>query len=162
FNWEEIVRGGYGYVGVSTQRSGVDTLKSADAERYSTLQHPGDEYSYDIYAQAGAVIGWPGAVDPMGGHPVPRLIAYRQSPSPMRRITWVNAVRPVTHVFDGVIVHSRAGWGAPVGTESDSLLGNGKPVRVRLDSDARVLQFFTESEVFLALGPAFAARQPDS
>jgi hypothetical protein len=162
FNAEEILRGGYGYVGVSVQQSGVDMLKSADPERYGALQHPGDEYSYDIYAQAAAAIGWPGDVEPMGGFEVRRLIGYGESQSAMRMITFVNAVQPLTHVFDGIIIHSRAGWGAPIGTESHSLLGDGKPVRVRLDSDAKVLQFFTESEVFLALGPAYAARQPDS
>lgn len=162
FASEELLRGGYGYVAVSVQQAGVDALKLADAERYGALVHPGDLYCYDIYAQAGAAIGWPGDVDPMGGLPVKRLIAYGESQSAMRMITYVNAVQPLTHVYDGVIIHSRAGWGAPVGDEGNSLLGNGMPVRVRDDSDARVLQFFTESELFLPLGPAFAARQPDT
>ena len=28
-------------------------LKHADPERYGTLVHPGDSYSYDMYRQAG-------------------------------------------------------------------------------------------------------------
>jgi hypothetical protein len=160
--FEELLRGGYAWVGVSVQQSGVDLLKTADSERYASLQHPGDPYCYDIFAQAGAAIGWPGEVDPMQDLKVERLIAYGESQSAMRMITFVNAVQPLSHVFDGVIIHSRAGWGAPIGTEGNGLLGNGKPVRVREDSDARVLQFFTESELFLQLGPAYAARQPDS
>ncbi|MFT3924196.1 MAG: alpha/beta hydrolase domain-containing protein [Myxococcales bacterium] len=159
---EELLRGGYAWVGVSVQQSGVDALKSTDSERYAELKHPGDTYCYSIYAQAGAAIGWPGDVDAMGGFPVERLIAYGESQSAMRMITHVNAVQPLTHVFDGVVIHSRAGWGAPIGSEGNGLLGNGMPVRVRTDSDARVLQFFTESEIFLSLGPAYAARQPDS
>lgn len=160
--WEELLRRGYGYVGVSAQKVGVDALKNADLVRYGSLNHPGDAYCYDIFSQAGAVVGWPSQIDPMRGLPVRRLVAYGESQSAMRMITYVNAVQPLSHVFDGVIIHSRAGWGAPVGTESDGFLGNGKPVHVRDDTDAHVLQFFTESEIFLSLGPAYAARQPDS
>jgi hypothetical protein len=40
---EELLRGGYGYVGVSAQQVGVDALKSTDDSRYGTLNHPGDE-----------------------------------------------------------------------------------------------------------------------
>jgi hypothetical protein len=160
--FEELMRGGYGYVGVSVQQSGVDALKAADGERYGTLLHPGDTYCYDIFAQAGAAVGWPEGVDPMGGLKVERVLAYGESQSAMRMITHVNAIQPLTHVYDGVIIHSRAGWGAPIGSEGNGLLGNGMPVRVREDSDTLVLQFFTESELFLSLGPAFAARQADS
>jgi hypothetical protein len=77
-------------------------------------------------------------------------------------ITFANAVHPQTDVFDGFIIHSRAGWGAPIGIESDGLFGDGTPVRVRTDLAVPVLQIFSESEVFFSLGPAFAARQPDS
>jgi hypothetical protein len=159
---EELLRGGYGYVGVSVQSAGVDALKSSDAERYGTLTHPGDAYAYDIYAQAGAAIGWPRGVDPLGGLHAARLIAYGESQSAMRMITFVNAVHPLAGIFDAFIVHSRGGWGAAVGTESDSLLGDGTPVHVREDLSVPVLQFFTESEVVLPLGPTYASRQPDS
>jgi hypothetical protein len=161
FAWEELLRSGFAYVGVSVQQVGVNALKS-DAARYGTLSHPGDAYAYDIYAQAGAAIGWPGELDALRGLKAERLIAYGQSQSAMRMITYANAVQPLTRSFDGIIIHSRAGWGAAVGTESDALLGNGKPVRVREDINAKVLQLFTESELFLLLGPSFAARQPDT
>ena len=162
FAREELLRGGYAYVGVSVQRAGVDALKAGSRDRYGALSHPGDTYGYDIFAQAGAAIGWPGEIDPLRGLRVERLLAYGESQSAMRMITYVNAIHPLTSVYDGVVIHSRAGWGAPIGSEGDGLLGNGKPVRVREDSTARVLQFFTESELFLALGPSFAARQPDT
>lgn len=162
FAWEELLRSGFAYVGVSVQQSGVNVLKSTDAARYGTLSHPGDTYGYDIYAQAGAAIGWPGEIDALHGLKAERLIAYGQSQSAMRMITYANAVQPLTPAFDGIIIHSRASWGAAVGSESDALLGNGKPVRVREDINAKVLQIFTESELFLLLGPSFAARQPDT
>ncbi len=59
----EIVRDGYAYVGVSAQKVGVDggqtitgidmSLKTQNAERYSSLHHPGDAYAYDIFSQVG-------------------------------------------------------------------------------------------------------------
>ena len=57
----ELVREGFVWVGVSAQKVGVDALKSADptrgdAVRYANLSHPGDNYSYDIFRQAGQAI----------------------------------------------------------------------------------------------------------
>lgn len=162
FAWEELLRGGYVYVGVSAQQTGVDALKSDDATRYGVLEHPGDAYCYDIFAQAAAAIAWPGELNPLDGLRPEHFVAYGQSQSAMRMITYVNAIEPMHALFDGAIIHSRAGWGAPVGTESDGFLGNGMPVHVREDVKLRVLQFFTETEVFFPLGGMYAARQPDT
>ena len=62
----EMVREGYAYVAVSAQKVGVraDTtitgidmsLKKQDPERYSSLSHPGDDYSFDIFSQVGRLI----------------------------------------------------------------------------------------------------------
>jgi hypothetical protein len=49
-----------------------------------------DRNAYDIYAQAGAAIGWPGAIDALGGLKVARMFAYGESQS-----------APLAHVFDG-------------------------------------------------------------
>ncbi len=176
YAWDELLRGGYAYVGVSVQMAGISGANPAarlrtngpmpltkwDPERYGSLHHPGDLYCYDIFTQAGRAISRPGEVDPMQGLNVERLIAYGQSQSAMRMITYVNALHPLANVFDGFFIQSRAGWGAAIGTEGDPLRGNGNPVRVRADIDARVLQFCTESELFLPIGPFFAARQPDN
>lgn len=161
YGWEELLRGGYAYVGVSVQAAGVNALKRTQSARYKALNHPGDLYGYDIFAQAGAAIGWPGEVDPLRGLHAERLIAYGQSQSAMRMITYVNAIQPITSVYDGLIVHSRARWGAPIGKESNALLGNGKVVRVRTDINARIMQLWTESEIFQAFA-AYKARQPDN
>jgi hypothetical protein len=162
FSWEELLRGGYGYVAVSVQQTGVDALLGTDPVRYGRLAHPGDAYAYSIYAQAGAAIGWPGDVDPMGGLPVERLVGYGHAQSALRIITFINAVHPLTSVYDGYIIHGRGGWGAPVGVESDGILGDGTPVQVRGDLEVPVLQFHTESELFFPLGGTYHARQPDT
>ena len=51
-----FLRRGYGYVGVSAQKQGVDgstsSLVASDPVRYSSLHHPGDQFADDIYTQA--------------------------------------------------------------------------------------------------------------
>ena len=53
---EEIERSGYAWVGIGAQASGVNAprtgLKAWDTARYSSLVHPGDAFSYDIFTQA--------------------------------------------------------------------------------------------------------------
>src|SRR5437868_15515919 len=53
---EEIERRGYAWVGIGAQASGVNAprtgLKAWDPERYGSLVHPGDAFSYDIFSQA--------------------------------------------------------------------------------------------------------------
>jgi len=70
---EEIVRAGDAWVGVSAQRIGVEGgpvlvkvsqvpgaeqqgkgLKAIDPARYSSLQHPGDGYAFDIFTRSPA------------------------------------------------------------------------------------------------------------
>ena len=60
----ELIRSGAAWVGVSAQTVGIVgggnalgaalALKNADPERYAALSHPGDDYSYDMYSQAGS------------------------------------------------------------------------------------------------------------
>ncbi len=67
---------GYAFALVSAEEGGVcdlrDTgctatsLKGADPERYGTLNHPGDLYSYDIFNQALQAIKHPRGVAPLG------------------------------------------------------------------------------------------------
>ena len=78
---EYLMKKGYGYVGVSAQLVGVccgpASLKTWDPQRYGSLLHPGDDFSYDIFSQAiealrdpahnGTTILAPQRVDPMSG-----------------------------------------------------------------------------------------------
>ncbi len=105
---------GYAWVGVSAQKIGVDGvagpdaagLKQWDPDRYGELNHPGDDYSYDIFADAGRVVG-PArgklAVDPMAGLKVERLIAAGASQSASRLRGYINALHPLDQVFSGYI-----------------------------------------------------------
>ena len=52
----ELTRRGYAWIGVSAQERGVDTLKSNSEERYYSLTHPGDSFSYSIFSQVAQLI----------------------------------------------------------------------------------------------------------
>src|ERR1700733_3658034 len=52
----ELIRDGFAWVGVSAQQGGVNAAKTTDPAEYSSLSHPGDSFSYDIYSQAGQVV----------------------------------------------------------------------------------------------------------
>jgi hypothetical protein len=170
----DIVRDGYAWVGVSAQAVGITSdggsqfgdaalgLKAWDPERYGTLDHPGDAYSYDIFSQAGAAVRAADGLLPTG-FDVHHVIADGESQSAFRMLTYVNAVHPVADVYDGFLIHSRNGTGAPLG---DGMVGGvPAPARVRTDLDARVLQFETEGDLFgLGKDPGTdfpSARQPD-
>ena len=61
----ELMRQGYIWVGISAQTVGVQggllALKSIDPTRYGALNHPGDDYSYDMFSQAArALVGTEG------------------------------------------------------------------------------------------------------
>jgi Alpha/beta hydrolase domain len=74
-------------------------------------------------------------------------------------VTYVDAVHPVARIYDGFLIHSRGGGGAPL-VDSPSILGEGV-ARIRDDLDVPVLQFLTETDLFGVLG-FHRARQDDS
>ena len=142
----ELIREGFAWVGVSAQRVGVNALQSTapptgDAARYAGLSHPGDDYSYDIFSQAGQAIR-ANAPTMLGGLKPEHLIAIGESQSAGRLVTYIDAVHPLVHVYDGFLVHSRMA---------------GPPIRDDVGVPVLVLQ--TETDVSFSGG---TARQPDT
>jgi hypothetical protein len=96
---EYLMRNGVGFVGVSAQQVGVccghGSLTMWDRERYGSLSHPGDDFSWDIFSQATQALREPGqnggaAADPMGGLKLAKLVATGGSQSASRLTTFVN------------------------------------------------------------------------
>lgn len=182
----ELLRRGYAYVAVSAQKVGIEgggfaimaglpALKQADPARYGTLHHPGDAYSYDIFAQIGHLLRTPAAKQMLGPMKPQRLIAMGESQSAGRLATYVDAIEPVAHAYDGIIVHSRGAGGAPMG---DLVMSMPKPgpdgkmppfpksmmqtAKLRTDGREKLMEIITETDL-LALGGGFLdARQPDN
>ena len=169
FAHDELVRDGFAYVGVSVQKAGIyggggipgialSPLKVQDPVRYGPLVHPGDDYSYSIFSQAGALLRHhsPTGIDPLGGLHVRRLIADGESQSAFRMVTYANAIQPRDRVFDAFLIHSRGAGAAGINgaTLSPSV------AHIRSDLRQPVLQFQTETDLF-GLG-FYPARQPDT
>ncbi|MGH2756801.1 MAG: alpha/beta hydrolase domain-containing protein [Actinomycetota bacterium] len=101
---EVIMERGYVYVAVAAQRLGVEisplALKQWDPVRYGSLLHPGDDYSYDIFSQAGEAVldnKVLGGLRPC----VEYRLAMGASQSATRLKTYINEVQKKAQVYDG-------------------------------------------------------------
>lgn len=180
---DELLRGGYAWVGVSAQRIGIEGgpvaveapgaeltgagqgLRTFDAERYGELRHPGDAFSYDLFTQVGRALRAPGDPSPLGDLDVQRLLAVGESQSAFALTTYANGVQPLTEAYDGFLIHSRGGAAAPLGEPDAGIdisgtLG-GAPTRIRTDLSVPTMIVQTETEVLGLLG-YLPARQDDT
>jgi alpha/beta hydrolase family protein len=166
----ELIREGFAWVGVSAQLQGVNQLKCAtnappsaacpapgDPGRYGGLMHPGDSYSYDIFSQAGQAIRDHSA-QILGGLTPQKLIAAGESQSAGRMVTYIDAVQPITHVYDGFLVHSRGAAGAALSQSPQTPMNTPSPTFIRTDLGVPVFTFQTESDV----AGGFTARQDNT
>ncbi len=167
----ELIREGAAWVGVSAQLVGVNQLKCpvtipappcfvapGDPVRYASLSHPGDSYSYDIFSQAGQAIRDNSSVI-LGGLTPTKLLAAGESQSAGRMVTYIDAVHPLVHVYDGFLVHSRGARGAALSQSPLASVPAPSPFQlIRDDLDVPVFVFQTESDV----ATGFLARQPDT
>jgi hypothetical protein len=172
-----VQRTGAVWVGVSAQRVGIEgggnplgaflALKTANADRYGTLVHPGDDYSYDLYGQIGAAVRR-NADELLGGITPDVVIAMGESQSAFRLTTYLNALAPRQDVFDAYLVHSRGSRAVALATpepdaaEPGSDVPGPDPARIRTDLIRPVLTLSAETDVVgAALGYRRAA-QPDT
>lgn len=153
---EELLRGGYAWVGVSAQKVGVDTLKRTNVGRYGSLVHPGDAYSYDIFTQAAQLVMPGGARKALDGLAPTNMIAVGESQSAMRLVTYLNAVNPLRHLFDGYLVFSRLAAVAPL---NDTAVMPAHAV-IRTDTPEPVIDIQTEGD--LVVFRTHTVRQADS
>ena len=155
----EVERSGYAWVGVSAQLVGVANLRSGDPARYASLQHPGDAYALDIFSQVGRALRR-GDVPPVRALHPRRYLAVGQSQSAFALTTYINAIQPTAHVFDGFFVHSRGGGALRLDGISVANSFSAGAVRFRTDTEVPVLVFETETDE--QIGNYAGARQPDT
>jgi hypothetical protein len=143
----ELVREGFAWVGVSAQQVGVDAAKSGDPAQYSSLSHPGDSFSYDIFSQAGQAVRDHASEILAGLHPH-RLIAAGESQSAGRLMTYIDGVQPIANVYNGFLVHSQFGTGAPLSQAPQAASSAPSPTTIRSDLHVPVFEFETETDVY--------------
>jgi hypothetical protein len=135
-------------------------LKHADPDRYGSLVHPGDSYSYDIYRQAGQAVR-ADADQLLGGLKPKHVIAAGESQSAFRMTTYIDAIEPISKgVYDGYLVYSRGDDGAALSQDPQPSITTPSPTLIRKDLTVPVMTFTTETDL-IALG-YLPARQPDS
>jgi len=180
----ELIRDGFAWVGVSAQAIGVNQLRNCaiggpvtpacpgpgDPARYASLSHPGDSYSYDIFSQAGQTVRAQSGLI-LGGLTPRKIIAAGESQSASRLVTYINAIQPRDHVYDGFLVHSRSGTGSVLSqppetpappappTPPDPKIATPFGTMIRNDLDVPVFVFETETDVF---NSNTTDRQPDT
>jgi hypothetical protein len=174
----EVLESGCAYVAVSAQRAGVHGmgehpmgLVSWDRLRYGALSIPSDDYSFDIFTQAGRAVAADRShlpVDPLGGLEVRHLVAIGGSQSASRLSAYINAVQPQAQVFDAFLPFLYFGGGSPleVGEEvfnpaAGRLERSSLPMvpcLIRDDIDALVMIVNSEVEAI----SCYSVRQPDT
>lgn len=177
---EEITRQGHVWVGVSAQLIGIEGgpvlvttpagegiagvgLKKLDPDRYASLSHPGDGFSFDIFTQVARALRNGG---PALGQMVPqRLVAAGESQSAFAMVTYYNGVQPLTQAFDGFLMHSRGAGSLPLVAPGEyafltDALGAGA-ARIRPDVEAPVMNIQAENDTTGILN-SIIVRQPDS
>ncbi len=167
FTHNQILRAGSAWVGVSAQLDGIVgggnplgammALKNVDPVRYGPLDHPGDDFSYDIFSQAGAAV-WFAADAVLGGMEPEVVLAMGESQSAFRLTTYVNGVAPLVDVYDGYLVHSRGASGAPLGAGVFAP----DPTFSRTDLEVPVLVLSSETDLVGGMLGYARAWQPDS
>jgi hypothetical protein len=191
-NWQTVTGGadlgaptrrdlerGYAWVGVTAQRIGVEgspglpdvlprtpSLAEWDPIRYAALHHPGDAYSYDIYAQVGRLMRSTGQPDnPLTGLEPNMVIAVGTSQSAMRLGSYVNVAHRRDLVFDGFFLYLHLGVCpylpdqelAPSLTPIGEGLYGGSS-KIRDDGSVPIMVLCSEFE----LAQNFPVRQPDT
>jgi hypothetical protein len=171
FAQRELRRAGSAWIGVSAQQVGVQPGQSAlgmatspltttDPERYGSLHHPGDRFSYDLYAAVGE-LARTGAGTILEGLPIERVLAIGESQSAYRLTTFVNEIDALRPAFDGYLVHARGGAGADLHDGRDPRrLREGEPTPFRDGLRAPVLCLEAETDL-ITLGYR-DARQDDA
>ena len=140
-----LASAGHAWVGVSAQKVGIDGggfvdgihLKLLAPDRYETLVHPGDAWSFDIFSQVGELLRNSKGNSPLGGLEPKHLLAAGESQSAACLVTYINAIDPIARVFDGYFVHGRPGMGV-------TLAGEFMPSSARLREMSELVQSITD------------------
>ncbi|TMC07006.1 MAG: hypothetical protein E6J41_17205 [Chloroflexi bacterium] len=181
FLHRHLLREGAAWVGVSAQKAGIDGgglfesgqhLKNVAAERYRTLAHPGDAFSFDIFSQAGAALRT--GAGPLADLDIRTLLAVGESQSAAFLVTYVNAVDPLARIYDGFVIHGRGAAGASLeGKMRARPVAQGETLDLvsqrdaqspshRIRDDVRVPVMTVQSETDVMMLGGVRGRQPDS
>ena len=165
-----LMDSGAAYVAVSAQALAVDGgkalltsgpsqgLRQQEPARYGSLNHPGDQYTLDMFAQIGQALRAP-APSVLGGLRPEHVVAIGESQSAFYLTTYADAIQPLDPAYQGIFIHSRGGGAVPFGGQDVTSAIQGD-VRIRTDLDVPVFMLETQTDL-IQLGYA-GAQQPNT
>ena len=165
-----LMDSGAAYVGVSAQALAVDGgkailgsgtspgLQQQEPARYGSLNHPGDQYSLDMFAQIGQALRSP-APSVLGGLRPSHVVAIGESQSAFYLTAYADGIQPLDPAYQGIFIHSRGGGATSFDGKNVTSAINGN-VRIRTDLNVPVFMLETQTDL-IQLGYA-AAQQPDT
>jgi hypothetical protein len=152
----ELLREGHAIALVSAQFVGVEGsersllplhLKAVNPDRYGSLHHPGDSFSYDIFTQVAGLLRDGSNNDLLGGASADLIIAMGQSQSASRLVTYYNAVQPLYNAFDGFLIQNRGTRSSRLAEEPLAAITTPTPVFLRTDITVLAINVQGESDV---------------
>lgn len=155
--YNQLINKGYAYVGVTAQRPGMKDLAAWDPARYGKLGDSNDGQSYEIFTQAANAVKANSATL-LGGLTPKTLLGTGDSQSAFRLDTYVNAVQPLSHAFNGFLAVGRAVTAAPIG--EGLIAASPFPALIRTDNTTPFIQLNTQGDIEEL--DAAAARQADN
>jgi hypothetical protein len=114
--WEQFLRSGDAYVGLTVKPAAIEALKSFDAQRYAKLSFAwkqdagcaGDEsplsengLAWDAIAQLGALLRSSSKDNPLGSFPVRHVLAAGYAQAGGYLVTYINALHARLRLGDG-------------------------------------------------------------
>jgi hypothetical protein len=154
----EILREGHALVAVSALPGGVEGLgddglplylKAVNPDRYGSLNHPGNSFSYDIFSQVGEVIRSPEPIDVLGGLEARQILAVGSATAATYLVTYINAVHPLYNPYRGYLLRGRLGGSYPLSEPPQQPIDSPETVRIRTDLNVPVLTVQSESDLFV-------------
>ena len=154
----EILREGHALVAVSALSWGVEGLgddglplylKAVNPDRYGSLNHPGNSFSYDIFSQVGEVIRNPESIDVLGGLEARQILAVGSATAATYLVTYINAVHPLYNPYRGYLLRGRLGGSYPLSEPPQQPIDSPETVRIRTDLNVPVLTVQSESDLFV-------------
>lgn len=154
----EILREGHALVAVSALSWGVEGLgddglplylKAVNPDRYGSLNHPGDSFSYDMFSQVGEAIRNPQSIDVMGGLETRQVLAVGSATAATYLATYINAVHPLYNPYRGYLLRGRLGGSYPLSEPPQQPIDSPDTVRIRTDLNVPVLTLQSESDLFV-------------
>jgi hypothetical protein len=142
--YNQLINKGYAYVGVTAQRPGMVDLATWDPTRYGKLGDSNDGQSYEIFTQAAEAIKADNNTL-LGGLTPKELIGTGDSQSAFRVDTYVNAIQPLKHAFNGFLGVGRAVTAAPIG--EGLISASPFPALIRTDNTAPFIELNTQGDI---------------